>query len=96
MRLVPFVLPPLENNNYLLIDDASKEAVLIDCSHYSRNVLDLLTEQELTLKYILLTHAHFDHILGVEKMAQETGATVVLHENDEVLLNKFYHKFKEK
>ena len=88
MRLVPFVLPPLENNNYLLIDDASKEAVLVDCSHYSKKVLDLLTDQGLTLKYILLTHAHFDHILGVERMAQETGATVILHENDEQLLNK--------
>ena len=88
MKLFPFVLPPLENNNYLLIDEVSKEAALIDCSHYSQKVLDVLATEGVELKYILLTHAHFDHILGVQDMVKATGAKVLLHTDDLALLKK--------
>ena len=88
MKLISFVLPPLENNNYLLIDEISKEAALVDCSNYSPRVMEALEKECAKLKYIILTHAHFDHILGVEKLSQETGAKVLLHEADKNLLGK--------
>ena len=87
MILTTFVEPPLDNNNYLLVNDASKEALLIDCSCYDEKLVKGLAEQNITLKYILLTHAHFDHVLGVEKTVQATGAKVVLHQDDLDLLN---------
>ena len=86
MILKKFVELPLENNNYLLIDETSKEAALIDASHYDEKILEELKLHNAKLKYILLTHAHFDHILGVEKLAKATGAKVVLHPDDKKLL----------
>lgn len=86
MILKTFVEQPLENNNYLLIDEESKEAALVDASHYDERILDVLKEYGAKLKYILLTHAHFDHILGVERMAEATGAEVLLHSEDMNLL----------
>ena len=60
-----FVEPPLDNNNYLVIDDDSRDTVLIDCSASDERIIDLIEHENLRLKYILLTHAHFDHVLGV-------------------------------
>lgn len=81
-----FVEPPLENNNYLLIDEKSKDAVLVDCSHYDLKIKSFLDENGATLKYIILTHGHFDHIMGVAKMIKDTGAKLFLHSGDDLLL----------
>ena len=86
MILKTFIEPPLENNNYLLIDETTKEAVLIDCSHFDSNIVKTLEDTGSVLKYILLTHAHFDHVMGVYEMVKKTGAKVVLHKDDELLL----------
>ena len=83
MILKTFVEPPIENNNYLLIDEKSKEAVLIDCSFVDNGVKAALDEAGAKLKYILLTHGHFDHIAGI----RTTEAKVVMHEKDMGILN---------
>lgn len=85
-----FILGALENNNYLLIDDKSegaKEAVLIDCSENSEEIASTLKEYGATLKYLLLTHGHFDHILGVNEIKNKFGCKVLLHKEDEILYN---------
>ena len=65
MIIKTFVEPPIENNNYLVIDEASKEAILIDCSgNILENIKPVLKENNVKLKHILLTHGHFDHITG--------------------------------
>lgn len=79
-----FVEPPLENNNYVIIDE--DEAALIDCSAPDPAVLAYIKGQGAHLKYILLTHGHFDHILGVSVLKQQTGATVAVHPSDRPLI----------
>ncbi len=86
MILKTFIEPPLDNNNYLLIDEANKEAILVDCSHYDENIVKTLDDYGAKLKFVLLTHAHFDHVMGVYEMVRNTGAEVVLHAGDELLL----------
>ena len=66
MIIKVFVEGPINANNYLLIDEESKEAVLIDCSDSRQELLDEIKQLGINLKYILLTHGHFDHILGVD------------------------------
>ena len=66
-----FVEGPVDANNYLLIDENSKDAVLIDCSSSRSEYINAVKATNCNLKFILLTHGHFDHILGVEKFKKE-------------------------
>ena len=87
MFIEKFVKNPIRNNNYLLIDEQSKEAVLIDCSEADDEIINYLSRNHLKLKYILLTHAHFDHVMGVEYFRKKLNVPVYLHKDDKELLN---------
>ncbi len=84
MQLKIFKEPPIDNNNYLLIDEESKEAILVDCSAVDSNIKKSLEEFGAKLKYILLTHGHFDHIAGI----RPTDAKIVMHKNDLRILSQ--------
>ena len=87
MIVKQFVEGFIANNNYLLIDEDSKEAALIDCTDYISEFGAVLKEYDAKLKYILLTHGHFDHIMGVPKIKKEFGAKVYLHKDDKELVD---------
>ena len=80
MIIKTFIEPPIENNNYLIIDEESKEAALVDCSAYDENILIELKKQGVKLKYILLTHGHFDHIGGLNDLVKDIE--VLMHSGD--------------
>jgi len=80
MIIKSFIEPPIENNNYLLIDEETKEAALVDCSFMDENILVELKKHNANLKYVLLTHGHFDHIGGLNDLPQ--GVKVLMHKND--------------
>lgn len=82
MLIKTFVAGPVQANNYLVIDEASKEAILIDCSDYVPEIVNYVRENDLTVKYILLTHGHFDHVLGINRMKEALNAKVYVHEGD--------------
>lgn len=86
MILKQFVIGFLDVNNYLLIDEKSKEAVLIDCTEKNDKVDEALKEYGATLKYVLLTHGHFDHVLGVNDFKKKYGCEVFIHGDDDILL----------
>lgn len=90
MILKTFTVGDMGNNNYLLIDNG--EAVLIDCTGVIPELESVLNENNAKLKYILLTHAHFDHIGGVVATQKKFGAKVAIHLDDKENLettNKF-------
>ena len=60
-----FVLGPLENNTYLLVDDATRLAAVVDPAFGSQALKHAIHQRELSLQAIWITHAHFDHIAGV-------------------------------
>jgi hydroxyacylglutathione hydrolase len=68
VEIVTFTLGPIENNTYLVSDPASHDAAVIDPSFNIHSVLEQITYLKLGVKYILLTHAHFDHIAGVNEL----------------------------
>lgn len=86
MILKQFITGFLDVNNYLLIDEASKEAVLIDCTEKNPQIDDFLDENGAKLKYILLTHGHFDHVLGVNDFKKKYSAEVLIHAGDDEIL----------
>ena len=68
-------------NCYLLVDEASGEAAIVDPGWYGEILKNVLSKENIDLKYVLLTHGHFDHILGVYGLQKE-GAKVVIHHMD--------------
>lgn len=79
MIIKTYIEPPIDNNNYLIIDENSKEAALIDCSAVDENINKELENNDAKLKYILLTHGHFDHIAGIRPNPE---VKVVMHKAD--------------
>ena len=66
-----YVVGAIGTNCYLVWDDASGEAMLIDPGAYDPAVARAITENALILRYIALTHGHFDHTTGVREFMAE-------------------------
>lgn len=76
IRLLQTRVGMVETNCYLLHNEESGEAVLIDPGDQGRELLSLLEREKMTLKAILLTHGHFDHMLAVPVLREATKAVV--------------------
>ena len=61
-------------NSYLVFDHETGEAVAFDTGADASGMLEFLADQRLTLKLILLTHTHGDHILELDRLKEKTGA----------------------
>lgn len=68
------------NFSYLIGDEATKEAAIIDPGSPPRAEMDALREYNLTLVYIINTHDHFDHTGGNGELKRETSARIAMHE----------------
>lgn len=86
MQIMTFVAGPIDANNYLIWDEDSKEGILIDCSEYREDILDVIKNKNIKIKHILLTHGHFDHVIGVNKMKKALNTTVGINNGDKALL----------
>ncbi len=85
MKLHSLILGPLAVNCYI-IESEAKNAVAIDIGGNYSKLKALLDENRLTLKKILLTHGHYDHIGGVADAVADTGAEVYIHSSDAPML----------
>ncbi|MEP6974787.1 MAG: MBL fold metallo-hydrolase, partial [Spartobacteria bacterium] len=70
-------------NAYLVWDPTSKEAVAFDSGADSSAILERCERDGLTIKLILLTHAHPDHVADLDRLVQATGAPVYLSDQEE-------------
>lgn len=73
----------MENNCYVVTDEASLRCVVIDPGDESNTILDYLESNRLTCEAIMLTHGHYDHTGAVSAVAEETGATVYMNSRDD-------------
>lgn len=88
MLVETLVTGPLEENCYLAIDAASREAVIVDPGEDASEILAMIAVRGLTLRHILLTHAHFDHIGAVAAVQRATAAPVSLHQAESANLER--------
>lgn len=86
MILKTFPLGLIGANSYLLIDEESKEAILIDLGGDFTQIKNELEKNNATLKFILNTHGHFDHIMGERDAQNIVDVPVFVHENDKNLV----------
>ena len=82
MKIKKFEVGPLFVNCYVLYEEDTKEAVIIDPGDEPDLILDFIKEESLSIKYIICTHGHFDHIGAVKEIKEETSAKIILHEKD--------------
>lgn len=73
---------PVRVNGYILYDPDAKEALIIDPGGEENCILQILSEKQLHLKYIVLTHGHFDHIAAVQPLWFATGAEICMNSLD--------------
>lgn len=78
-----FILGPLKTNCYVLINNNNNDAVIIDPGYYDSMLTDWLKSNNVIPRIILLTHCHFDHILGIKMFP---NIPTYVNENDIELL----------
>lgn len=86
MRVVRIIAGEFGSNCWLVFDETTREAVIIDPSPDIAEIKKTLDEREVVLKYILLTHGHFDHMTSCDTLRDLTGAPLAIHRDDEACL----------
>ncbi|MBO0938396.1 MBL fold metallo-hydrolase [Fibrella sp. HMF5335] len=86
-----FVFSPLQENTYIIADEATREAVVIDPGCYTQaekeQLAAYIASQNLTIRYLLLTHAHLDHVFGGAFVKRKYGVAAYLNEKDQPILD---------
>jgi glyoxylase-like metal-dependent hydrolase (beta-lactamase superfamily II) len=86
IQVKQLVLGPMQTNCYIVGDTASGDAVVIDPVDSADTILRAAQDAGWTIREILATHAHFDHIMASARLKELTGAPFRLHERDVPLL----------
>jgi len=73
---------PLQCNCSILGDEVSHEAIVVDPGDEVQRILAVLAQHNLTLKQILVTHAHIDHIAGAARLKAISGAPILYNASD--------------
>jgi hydroxyacylglutathione hydrolase len=79
MKVMQLLVGQMANFTYILVDEATGKAAVIDPSWNLEKVFYTLKKNSWKLEYIINTHSHFDHVLGNEQIAAATGAKIIQH-----------------
>lgn len=84
LKVETFVLGPIENNTYLVTDLETGESAIVDPASSSNELLEVIQRNAYPIKFILITHAHFDHLGGVKWLKNTLPGTpqTILHQDD--------------
>ena len=89
MKIKTFNSNKMRQNIYLYYNEATREGVIIDAGCNTKDITTLssvISENNITIKAILLTHGHYDHIIAIDELKTLTGAVVYSHEAEKPLL----------
>lgn len=82
MKVEKFVTGIISTNCYLVINEDTKQAVVIDPAACPSYLMSHIKSEGLKIEAILLTHGHFDHIMGIDGFLSEFDVPVYVHEED--------------
>ena len=80
MKVYQISVGPMQNFSYIVEDESTHEAIIIDPSWDLDKIIQIIEEQNLNPKYIVNTHWHDDHTRGNEELAAEISTRIVQHE----------------
>ena len=86
MKVERFLTGILSTNCYVAWNEQTKEAVIVDPAAYSKKLAEFLREEGLKPQAVLLTHGHFDHIMGLDALLEEYPVPVYVHEAEKGLI----------
>jgi glyoxylase-like metal-dependent hydrolase (beta-lactamase superfamily II) len=86
MKIDRFVLGNVGTNCYIVMNEDTKECFLVDLATYSPEMINYIKKSGYKVDGILLTHGHFDHIMGIEDFIDQIPTTVYAHEDEEEFL----------
>lgn len=79
-RQIP--IGPMQNFSYIIGDEKSREAAVVDAGWDIDKLIDISKKEKLEIKKIILTHFHYDHAQKADELASRTNASVYFHEDD--------------
>jgi glyoxylase-like metal-dependent hydrolase (beta-lactamase superfamily II) len=86
-----FIFNPIQVNSYVLSDE-TKKAVIIDAGFFNsieeKALFDYIEQNQLEVEKLLITHGHFDHVLGNKRLHEKLGIELWAHKADEKLIQK--------
>ncbi len=82
MKIKQIQVGPIGTNCYLVENEETHHAVLVDPGDDGDRLMDLIRQEGLTIDAILLTHGHLDHINGLKEVREGTGAKVYIHHGE--------------
>ncbi len=88
MEVIKVVVGQLQTNSYIVYDEVSKESILVDPGADFKTIDNVLQNLDTKLKYIVITHAHGDHIGAVNEVKEHYGVPIAVHAADAVRLSK--------
>ena len=94
MEYKQFVFNPIQENTYVVYDE-TREAVIIDAGNFNERenaaLTDFISGKNLIVKAVLCTHCHWDHIFGLEWVAQQYKPEIYCHAEDLSWIENFSH-----
>lgn len=87
MKIEKFSVGILGTNCYLAVNEETKETVIIDPGACPKKLMSHIKEEGYKPAAILLTHGHFDHIMGIDGFLEEFSIPVYVHEDDRDAMN---------
>ena len=82
MKLKILVVGPLEENCYIIYDEESREAFIVDPGAEPERIVDFLDKERLQPAFIANTHGHWDHVGAVGALKEKYGVPFYLHADD--------------
>ena len=93
MKIKTVVVGPIATNCYIVCDENSKDAFLIDPGDEHEKISNALKELNLNIKAVILTHGHFDHVTALSRIEYLKGIPVYIHKDDLFLVTGSIPKF---
>lgn len=87
LKIEPFILlAEYQTNTWLMYDDESLEGIIVDPAAEGQELLNIIRDKGLKIKYIIITHGHGDHLGGIPFFKSALDAPVLIHTDDAPML----------